>query len=132
MAPGHDGGHGPGGLIHGQQGLEQEKHPDPRVHDRAQLVTDWKDKEEIWHQSYNACEVQGPLPSNPNAYSEKMAQILFETFRTPAKYINQGSDVAVASCFYHRHHYILQQQGRPHCTSKRASLCPTPSSCIWI
>lgn len=105
VAPGHDGGRGPRGLIHGKQGLEQERHPDPEVPDGAQLVTNWKDEEKIWHQSYNACEEQETL-SNPKAYNEKMVQIIFETFSIPGIYINHGSSVSV---FYHWHHYILQQ-----------------------
>lgn len=111
-----------------QQGLEPERHSDPEVPNGAQLAN-WKDKRKTWHQSYSACEEQGPLPSNTKACSKKMAQIIFETFSTPAISINQGGAIPVTH-FYHWHHYILQQQGHPHCPSKSASLHPTPS-CVW-
>lgn len=71
MAQGHNGGHGPEGLIRRQQGLEQERHSDPDMPIGAQLATNWKDKRKIWHQSYSVCEEQGPSPSNPKAYSKK-------------------------------------------------------------
>lgn len=70
-----------------------------------------------------------PHPPTQKLIVKKMAQTIFETFSTPAVYLNQGCAIPVTH-FYHWHHYILQQQGHPHCPSKRASLHPTPS-CIW-
>lgn len=92
VAPGHDGGHRPEGLLHGWQGPEQKRHPDPQVPD----ITKWKDMEKIWRHSCNACEEQG-LP-NPKSSVEKMAQFTLQTFSTPAIYINHpGCAVPVAT-----------------------------------
>jgi len=74
--------------------------------ERGYVTTQWDSMEEIWHHAfYNELRVQPdsqPVllaipPMNPKASTERMVQILFDTFNIPSLYLNVAAVLALYS-----------------------------------
>ncbi len=90
---------------------QEEKNDDTTVlpaHpiERGYITTQWGSIEDVWHHTfYNELRVQPdsqPVllaipPMNPKASTERMVQILFDTFNIPSLYVNVAAVLALYS-----------------------------------